>query len=293
VINILEFWKDFGLYSLWLYTLALNLASSLILINHYIKSRGTPIGRTAFYFFLNSFWWSVTSVIVTFPIIITTDFSVSYFYLFFPFLASIASILGTYERTRIQMLLTPGAEKQTRDNRLWFILSLCTFSVALVGVIGVILNNSTLNIIFKGMGGLTCLSFVLIGGLFIALTLPKFRISLVYGGSAILLIVGFTVIIGTMLQIPTLYSPLPGAPTNVPTALVFIIVGSWVATAKLPGIKWWIVRIVNAFAILSTFVLVVVTILGLHPQVISYALLLLIMLVGGALLWRSWKIPIL
>ena len=193
-----------GIYNLWLWTLALNFASSLILLNNYIKSKGTPIGRSAFYFFLNSFLWSITATIITIPIIEENGFFLNYFYLSFTFLAAIALSLGTYERTRIQILLTPGTKEQTRGNRIWFVLSFCIFAVALIGVIGIMLNNPTLNIMLRGMGGLTDLGFILIAGLFIALTQPKFTHKLVYVGSATLLILGSTVISGNLLQNPSL-----------------------------------------------------------------------------------------
>jgi len=276
--NILLGLSDFGLYNLWLWTLALNFGSSLILVNNYIKSKGTPIGRSAFYFFLGSFLWSITATGITIPIIEENGFFFNYFYLFFTFLASIALSLGTYERARIQILLTPSIGEQTRDNRLWFILSFCIFALALIGVI------------LRGMGGLTCLGFILIAGLLIPLTQPKFT-KLVYVGSAILLILGLTVISGNYLEIPALDSPLPGGPTTVPIAMVFIIAGLWLAIAKLSSLKWQIVKIDMAMAILFTVVIRFATYFLRHPSNLSYLELLLSVLVGGALLWRSWKTP--
>ncbi len=283
--------SDFGLYNVWLWTLALNLASSLILVHNYTNSKGTPIGRNAFYFSINSFLWTITSMIITIPILERNNLVGNYFYLSFPFLAAIALSLGTYERTRIQILLTPGTEEQTRDNRLWFILSFCIFAVALIGVISTMLHSHILNMVFRGMGGLTGLGFILIAGLFIALIHPKFTTKLVYVGSAILLILGFTVISGTLLDITALYSPLPGGPTTEPTALVFIITGLLIVIAKLPGLKWWIVRITMAMAILSTIVIQLVSYFFPHYEFLSYPELLLTVLVGVALLWRSWKTP--
>jgi hypothetical protein len=284
--NILLILSDLGIYFLWLWTLALNFASSLILVNNYIKSRGTPIGRSAFYFFLSAFLWGITALVFTIPTLEKNNVGQNYLLLFFPFLASIALSLGTHERTRIQILLTPGTRKQSRDNRLWFILSFCIFVVALIGFIGGTLNNSFL----KGMGGLTGLGFILIAGLFIALTQPKFSHKLIYVGSAILLILGFTVISGNLLGIPTLYSPLFAAPTTVPTGLVFIIAGLWIAATELSGLKWWSVKITMAMAILSTVLIQIVSYVLHHPAALSSSALLIV-LVGGAILWQSWKTP--
>jgi hypothetical protein len=279
VTNVLPFLEDFILYVLWMFTLALSFTSSIVLFSHYLRSKATPIGRTAFYFFLNSFWWSVTSTIVTLPIITTNDFSRNYFFLFFPFLASIASILGAYERTRIQILLTPGLEKQTISDRRWLASSIAILVIALVGT-------------YVGIGGLTAWVFVLIGASLAAIALANYGFKIVYISSAILIALGFTIFMGLMLEIETLYSPLPGVPTDTPTALVFILTGFWMLIARKLGLKWWILRIIYAFAILSTVVLAIVTYLSYHPETVSFPVLLLTALVGGALLWRSWKTSI-
>jgi hypothetical protein len=279
VTNVLPFLEDFILYILWMFTLALSFTSSMVLFSHYLKSKATPIGRTAFYFFLNSFWWSVTSTIVTLPIITTNDFSRNYFFLFFPFLASIASILGAYERTRIQMLLTPRIEKRTISGRLWLASSLAFLVIALVGT-------------YVGIGGLTAWVFVLICALLVAIALPNYCCKIVYVGSAILLALGFAILTGLMLEIETLYSPLPGVPTDTPTALVFLLTGFWMVIVRKLGLKWWILRIICSSAILSTVVLAIVTYLSYHPETVSFPVLLLTALVGGALLWRSWKTSI-
>lgn len=278
---------DFGLYNLWLWTLALNFASSLLLVDSYIKSKGTPIGKSAFYFFLGSLLWGITTMAITIPILQASETFGDWFYLSFTFLASIASSLGTYERTRIQILLTPGTKEQVRDNRLWFIVSFCIFAVASVGVIVTMMNSS----ILVGIGGLTGLGFILIAGLCIALTQTKLTRKLVYVGSTILLIIGVTVISGWLLGIPILYSQLPGGPMKIPTAVFFIIAGLWIANAKLSGLKWWIAKITMALAILFTVVLQFVTYLFRHSLALSSPTLFLIVLVGGAFLWRTWKTP--
>jgi hypothetical protein len=76
----------------------------------------------------------------------------------------------------------------------------------------------------------------------------------------------------------------------VPTATVFIIVGLWIAIAKQSGLKWWILKITMAMAVLSTVLIQIVSYFLHHPGALS-SLALLIVLVGGALLWRSWKTP--
>lgn len=280
MIDVLPFLEDFILYILWLFTLALNFTSSLVLFSHYRASKATPIGRTAFYFFLNSFWWSITSMIITLPIITTTyEFSKNYFFLFFPFLASIASILGAYERSRIQMLLTPSLEKRAIRDRLWLASSLIILGIALVGT-------------FVGIGGLTAWAFVLICVLLTALALHNHSFKIVYIGSAILIALGVTIFTGIMLEIEFLYSNLLGLPVDTPTALVFVLTGFWMAIVRKLGLKLWIFRIVCAFAILSTVVLAIVTYLSYHSETVSFPVLLLITFVGGALLWRSWKTSI-
>lgn len=269
---------DFGLYNLWLWTLALNFGSSLILLSSYLKSKGTPIGRSAFYFCIGSFLWSIAVTVITIPVIEENGFFFNYFYLFFTFLAAITLSLGTYERTRMQILLTPGIKRQIRDNRPWFILSFCIFALALIGVA------------LREMGGLTCLGFILIAGLFIALTQAKFS-KPVYVASALLMILGFTVISGNYLKIPALYSPLPGGPTTVTIAIVFIIAGFCTAATGLSGLKWWIVKIDMTMGILFTVVIQFVAYFLHHPLHLSYSVLLLSVLVGIALLWRNWKTP--
>lgn len=286
--ELLDFLLDFGLYSLWLFTLALTLASSIILFNYYQKSKGTPLGRTAFYFFLNSMWWSVASFLITIPIIETIGFVQSYFYLFFPFMAGIAMILGTYERSKIQSLLQPGTKKQTPETNLWFIISSFISGISLIAIIGAILNNPILNIVVIGTGSSTALGFVLIGGLLIALAHAGTQ-KLVYIGSAILLILGFTLIMVFALKIPALQSLLSVNLKTVPIALVFVIVGFWTAIAKLPGLKWWIVKMVMAFSVLSSIFLTLASHVSGHPQNFTSLSMWLIVLVGGTLLWRSWK----
>lgn len=291
--NTLIFLLNFGLYNIWLVTLALNFMSSLVLLSNYTNSQGTPIGRSAFYFFLTSFLWSVTSTIITIPIFRQNEYSVNYFYTSIMLLAAIALSLGTYERARIQMLLTPGAIQQTRDNRLLFILSVCTVGIALIGLVGNILNNPTLNILFPGMSVLTNLGFILIGGLFIALTQPKFRYKLAYVGSAILLIMGFTLIMIELLGVYAPFSPLLLGPEEVPIAVVFIIASLWIAIAKRARqrLRWWMARIVMAMAILSSVAIQSAAYFLHHPAIPSIPVLLLMVLAGGAMLWRSWKVP--
>jgi hypothetical protein len=283
--QIMDFMLDFGLYSLWLFTFALTLASSLILFNYYLKSRGTPLGRTAFYFFLNSFWWSVASALMTIPIISTTGLAESYFYLIFPFMAGIASILGTYERSRIQSFLQPGTKKQTPHNNLSLFLYFGIFVVALIAIIGGILNIPILN---TGTGSSTGLGFMLISGLLIASAYARVQ-KLVYIGSAILLIYGSAALIGSALDIPILSCPLPGEPIKVTTALIFIIVGFWAVIENFSGLKWWIIKMVMAFAVLSSIILGIVTSLSYHSQDLTTLSTLLIVLVSGSLLWQSWK----
>ena len=159
-----------------------------------------------------------------------------------------------------------------------------------MGVTVAALNSPFLNIALNGLGGLTGLGFILIAGLFIALTQPKFTQKLVYVGSAILLLLGLIVIIGNLLGIPTLNS-LSGVITSIPTAEVFIIAGLWIAIAKLSGLKWWVAQITMAVVILFSFVAQVVAYFFHHSTFLYSPELLLIVLVGGALLWRSWKTP--
>jgi hypothetical protein len=283
--QIIDFILDFGLYSLWLFTFALTLASSLILLNYYLKSRKTPLGRTAFYFFLNSFWWSIASALITLPIITTIGLAESYIYLIFPFMAGIASILGTYERSRIQSFLQPGTKKQIPHPNLWFILSFGIFVVALIAIIGGILDIPVLNI---GTGSSTGLGFMLISGLLVASAYARAQ-KFVYAGSSILLIYGVTAIMGYALDIPILYSPLPGEPTTVTTGLIFIIVGFWIAISNLSGLKLWITKMVMAFAVLSSIILAIVTSLSYHTQDLTTLSTLLIVLVSGTLIWQSWR----
>lgn len=286
--HTIDFFLDFGLYILWLFTFALTLTASVILAYHYSKSKGTPIGKTALYFFFNSFWWSVASALITIPFILTIGFAEGYFYLIFPFMAGIASILGAYERSRIQILLDPGAKKQVLDNKLWSVLSLCILGVALFTIISVLLDNPILNILSIGEGGLTGVGFTLIGILLFALSYARAE-KLVYLGSAALLGIGFTAILGQALDIVTWRAPLPGAPTKVTTAMVLIVVGIWIAIVKRSGLKWWIVKMFMAMSVLSSIILGFVTHFAFHPQELTSLLTLLIVIVGGTLLWRSWK----
>ena len=54
-------------YYLWLLGLTLAFSSSVIFFKLYLRSKGTPLGRVAFYVSINSFLWSIAIAVLLVP----------------------------------------------------------------------------------------------------------------------------------------------------------------------------------------------------------------------------------
>lgn len=283
------------LYDLWLLSLTLSISASLILFSLYLRSKGTPIGRNAFYVSLSSLLWSFALVAYAIPSIEKVEVYVGIFLVGSSFACAV-SMLGAYERAKIQGILTPSGRKK-QDSRTWLALSVLALNVAFIGVLRFILSNPTLLNMMEGMSILTGLSFILIAGSLIALSRPTFPNKFIYLLIGLALAIAFTTIFGHWLEIPALYAPLPGGGTSVSTALGLIIASLGVAVARQRGLKAWVVKVNTAVGVLVIGVLAVLGyILGLPTlySASSFARLspptaLCFVLVGFALLLRNWR----
>ena len=102
-------------YYLWLLALTLAFSSSIIFFKLYAKSRGTPLGRVAFYISINSFLWSIAIAVLSVPSMTMVGIYTDIF-LVATSLAGVASIVAAYYRAVIQWLLTPSSDGKSRDH---------------------------------------------------------------------------------------------------------------------------------------------------------------------------------
>src|SRR3990172_6395407 len=197
---MLETVFDHGvIYYLWLLTLTLAFAQSIILINLYLKSKGTPIGRLAFYTSLSSLMWSAATVVFAVRSIQEAEVFVGVF-LFITTIAGIAATLAAYERARIQGILTPTGEREIKGCRLCRFLGVLVLIIAFVEIILFILNVPSLNAGIEGFSAISAISFIFISGSLIALTMPKFPNRIVYVGCGFAVIAASIVLLGHLVE---------------------------------------------------------------------------------------------
>ncbi len=126
-------------YYLWLLTLTLVFASSIIFFKLYQRSRQTPLGRASFFNAVSAFLWSLAIAVLSVPSIIMAGvFSTAF--LVATSLAGIASILAAYYKAMVQWLITPSEDARPRDLRVFYVLCGLASLLALFSIISVSLR---------------------------------------------------------------------------------------------------------------------------------------------------------
>ena len=210
------------LFYLWIITLSLALSSSITFTIFYSKIKRTIMGRVAFFVSICFLLWGVAAIVLAVPSVAEIQIYIAIF-LIFASLAGIAGLFAAYNEALISNILNPSGKSKHRFPNFARILSSVTLGVALIGILRFALNNSVLNSIMEGMSITTALGFVFIAGTLVAyLQQKRFKIIL-YLGAVTSLIIALLALIGHWLEIPILYSPLPGGGTSIATAVGLLI----------------------------------------------------------------------
>ncbi len=285
-------------YYLWLLTLTLSFSSSIIFFKLYLKSRGTPLGKGAFYVSINSILWTIAigflSVWVSSMAMLGTP---AWIFLSLTSAAGIASTIGAYYRAQIAGLLNPRGEEKTHIT-LCYSLSIMAVLVAIFNDVFLAIDSRFMNIGANGMSVFGSLAMILAAGSIIALTLPKSPLKRLAFLCAILAsLIALLAIIGYWLGIKSLYSPFDGKAISDLTAVGLVAASLWTFLSLKRGDKAWTARFIPSASVLLIAVLAVVgyiidmpvlfnggTVMKLSvPTAISF------LLISSAQLWYSWK----
>ena len=285
------------IYYLWLLTLSLAFAQSIILVHLYLKSKGTPIGRLAFYISLSSLMWSIATAVYAVSFMQAAETYIGAF-LFVASAAGITSTLGAYERARIQGILTPTGERDIKECRVCRYLGVLVLAIAIFEIGVFVSRIALMNLAIESFSFVSALGFLFIAASLIALTQPKFPAKLAYIGVGIALIMAFLVLIGHLLGISALHELIHVAGAGEVSTSVGLIVASFgVISLAQRGLKAWIVKINFATNILVIAALAVPEHIFYQPTIYSEASFATLSIpatasfffLGLALLWAAWK----
>ncbi len=282
-------------YYFWLLALTLAFASSVIFFKLYLKSKGTPLGKVAFYVAINSFLWSMAVGVLSVPSITMVGIYTDIF-LLVTSLAGVASMLAAYYRTVIQGLLTPSGYGNLRSFRLYYLPVGLTIAIALFSVIRFVFNipflNATANrMSFWGAFGILFLSAALI---MLARSRPR---KLVYIAIAASLIIGIIVLLGNWFLIRILFNPFTSGPTSDLTGegLILASLGALLSTRQ--GLKAWIAQFIPSMGVMLMAALAIIGYIANLPTLynggfyvsLSIPTALCFLLIGFAQAWYFWK----
>jgi hypothetical protein len=263
-------------------------SSSIILMGIYLKSRGTPLGKNAFYIAISSLIWSIAGAIYSAPYIEGLQFNSSFFFLSLAAIAGITTTLGAYERAQIQVILTQSDERQLQKSRLWSTLTVLPFAIALVTLVHLALTSSFLNLAIGDTPFMTAIGLIAITGSLIALVNPRFPSKLVYVGSAIAFAIASAALICYSLNISLGVFTLGTG--DIATAKAFLIASLALALAKRRGLKAWIIKINLSIGVLFMVTLAFTGYSIGHPAFLSFPTAICLFIVGGVLFWHAWRI---
>ncbi len=208
-------------YYLWLIALTLAFSSSFLFFKLYLRAKGTPLGKVAFYISVNSFLWSMAIAVLSIPSMTMVGIYTDIF-LITTCLAGVASVLGAYYRGIIQGLLTPTGYVKPRNLRIYYALCGLAFGIALVSVILFALNVSFLKAAMNGQSILGEVGIIFLTISLIMLVRPNPHRKLAYLGIIIASTLGILVLAGNWLLIRALFNPFQSGLTSDLTALGLI-----------------------------------------------------------------------
>ncbi len=285
-------------YYLWLLTLTLSLSSSIIFFKLYLNSRGTPLGRGAFYVSINSILWTIAIGFLSLWVSSMAMLGApAWIFLSLTSAAGIASSIGAYYRAQIAGLLNPRGEEKTHI-ALCYSLGILAVLVAVVNDVLLAVGSRFLNIGVNGMSILGSLGIILAAGSIIALTLPKLPNKKIAFVSALFAsVIGLAAIAGYSFGIRFLYSPFAGKPVSDLTAVGFIVAGLWVLLSLKRGDKAWTARFIPPACVLLISVLAIIGYIVNMPVLfnggttmkLSVPTAFSFLLLSSAQLWYSWR----
>ncbi len=283
-------------YYLWLLTLTLSFSSSIQFYRLYVSTKGTPLGKVAFFISINSFLWSLALGFLAVASITMIGVD-SWIFLTIVATAGIASSVGAYYRAQIVGLLHPRGEKESHFP-FCYAMSGLTIVLVIVGdlfdVLNIQLFNTTVYVIsILGSFGLLAVALSIV-----ALTLPKSpRPRYTILGAGIALAIAIIVLFGHVFGVPTLYSPFGGKATSDLTAVGLGVASAWTLLSLKRGVKVWAARFIPATGVLLIAVLALVGYFTNMPVLFNGGTMVKMSVltaacfffIGLAQLWYSWK----
>ena len=283
-------------YYLWLLALTLSFSSSIIFFKLYIRSRGTPLGKVAFYISINSFLWSIAIAVLSVPSMMMVGVY-SDIFLVATFLAGVASIVGAYYRALIQGLLTPSDYAKPRDLHVYYLLCGLAFTVAFVSIVLFALNIPFLKSAMNGLSILGEIGIIFLTGSLIALVRLRPHKKLAYLGIVVAFILGVIVLMGNWLLIGFLANPFHAGFTSDLTA-VGLIAGSLATVLSMrSGLKTRTAQFIPSTAVLLIAGLALIGYVINLPMLyngglyvgLSTPAAVCFLIIGLAQVWFEWK----
>jgi hypothetical protein len=283
-------------YYLWLLGLTLAFSSSVIFFKLYIRSKGTPLGRVAFYVSINSFLWSIAIAVLLVPSMTMSGIYTDVF-LLVSSLAGVASIVGAYYRATIQSLLTPSGDGKSRDLRVYYVLYGLAFAVAFLSVIRFDLGIPIWIEAMKGQSIFGEVGIIFLTGSLIMLLKSRPPRKLAYIGIALALIIGFIALIGNWRLIRFMFNLFHTGYTSDLTAVGLIAASLGGVLSVRRGLRTWTAQFIPFTVVLLIGVLALVGYTISLPTLynggvyvgLSIPTAICFLLIGSAQVWYAWN----
>ncbi len=282
-------------YYFWLLALTLAFSSSIMFFRLYLRSKGTPLGKVAFYVSLNSLLWSISVAVLSVPSITMVGVYTDIF-LIATSAAGITSIIAVYYRAIIQGLLTPSEEGKISNFRLYYALCGLIIAIAAVTVIRFFVDVSFLNEAISRMSIWGALGIILLTISLIMLSRPK-RNRKAYIGAGLALVTGLVVLIGNWLLIRFLFNPFQTGPTSDLTGEGLILASAACLLSQRSGLKARLAQFVfstgvllmASLALIGYFIGLPTLYNGGFYVSLSIPNSICFLLIALAQIWQAWK----
>ncbi len=282
-------------YYLWLFALTLAFSSSILFLKLYVRSRGTPLGKVAFYISLNSLLWSIAIAVLSVPSMMMVGIYTDIF-LVATSLAGVASIIGAYYRALIQGLLTPTGDGKPWQLRVYYALCGFAFAVALISIVLFALNNPILKNAMNGLSILGEVGIIFLTGSLIALVRLKRLKILAYLGISVAFILGVLVLAGNWLLIRFLANPFSAGFTSDLTAVGLIAASLAAALSIRSKLRARTAQFIPSTTVLLIAVLAIIGYVINLPMLynggvyvgLSTPAAICFLIIGSAQVWFGW-----